>query len=568
MNMLVTPAAVRLASLTCEKIEKAINVQNGLFDTLKILAPKKYTQGKSTFFEKVSDTIFLSQKERQEREALFLRAHEPLANHRRILEHIREYATGEKEKPSLEVQEAMYRCWNGECQKSEKIEFHQAGQEVEVQEELTNLENANLGYKQNIQRPQLTPETMGLVEKVKKAHENAVAQANKPKSDVEKALTSSIVVGTTMSVIGGMTALTQHFIAIGLIASTPFLVFGIPIIAVITTLSLTLSVAYVSLRYNARTEYARKLNAEFFITFIESLNAMLSEILGNTRTILGLQSNTIRLQNETITKQNEVKQDMRTGVAALNQVQANTEALRKSHVRFATTVEDFQEEIRESMREGFDGVQAGFQAGVRALQGLREEPRQVINYITIDAGSLSSEQQRRLQGQASASEIGYEMPSIMLSQEGRESVEMLLEHQPGRQRQDSGGSLPGLSSAGSSPASSSSSSFEGADRSLARYRAPPSFKGKERAEPPIFEEHNIDALLSSDSESDSDTVLTVEEKEQLKQTRAHRKAERKAKIEAFIDAKVKVQVEANNAQMQEKINKQTAILNALGVNVN
>ncbi len=162
----------------------------------------------------VSDTLFLSQEERQVKEALFLGGHEPLANHRHILEQIREYAKGEKEKPSLEVQEAMYRCWNGECQKSEKIEFQQAEPEpepeIDAQEEVVDLEHTKLERKLKIQRPQCTPETMGLVEKVKKAHENTVAQASKPKTDVEKGCTLSIVVGTTMSVVGGLTGLTQQ----------------------------------------------------------------------------------------------------------------------------------------------------------------------------------------------------------------------------------------------------------------------------------------------------------------------------------------------------------------------
>ncbi len=600
MNMLVTPLAVRFVSLSHDRVGEAINTQKLLFKKLNALAPSRSQKDKLTFGEWFTNTILLSEEDRQQRNTLFLRAQELLANNHGMVESLYEYVKeGGKEKPPLEVQEAMYLFWNGERQEAQEIaaqeilpqqevEAQEQGplseqgleaqkplleQTIEAQESLPDLANTKLAFKQKIKRPRFTPETMGLVTRVKEAKENAAAQANKPKSNVEKALTSPMFISTTSGVIGGLTGLTQHLITIGLLTSTAFLVSGMPIIAGIVGLALLLSFAYFSVRYNAKTEYARKLDTEFFSPFIESLDAMLSEILGNTRTILGLQNTTINLQRE-------VKQDMRTGAAALNEVQATT-------AKTAATLQSTSEKVRnlqttvEEVQEGFDTLHGEVQEGFgqvrsirddisRGIQSIKEEminaPRQIINnYIVIDAGSLSLEQQRRLQGQTAARAIGHSAlhPTITLSQEGQELAEILLDHPQQsrsqgviienhtRARKISGGSVASSSSSGSnSPTIGRSPTPESEDEGSSFAQGASSlFKGKGRAEPTILEEYNIDDLLSSDSESDSDGVLTPEQA-----AKAQKRAAKNAKIKALAE---------RNAQLELENAKQKAAIQAL-----
>ncbi len=173
----------------------------------------------------------------------------------------------------------------------------------------------------------------------------------------------------------------------------------------------------------------------------------------------------------------------------------------------------------------------------------------------VDPKYLLPPEQQLLLAQGSATR-----PAITLSREGQESAKTLVNYQPRAHKTSFGSVTSNSSSASASPIIGRfpSPEIEEEDSSFTQHNASSS-KGKGRAEPIIFEEPNIDELLSSDSESDSDEVLTAEEKTQLKKARAQRKAEKNAKIRAFA-----LQFE----EQQKKINKQAAILNALGVNVN
>ncbi len=169
---------------------------------------------------------------------------------------------------------------------------------------------------------------------------------------------------------------------------------------------------------------------------------------------------------------------------------------------------------------------------------------QHITYVqqinVVDPKYLLPAEQQLLLGHGSATR-----PAVTFYQDSQKSAEILLDHQQ-RQRQYSVGSLPDLTFYGSS---SESSSSEG-ESSLALYRA----KARARIEPTIFEEPNINELFSSDSESDSDAVLTAEEKAQFKKAKAQRKAEKNAKLKALFEEQQKRlnDLEAENAAMKQK----------------
>ncbi len=237
------------------------------------------------------------------------------------------------------------------------------------------------------------------------------------------------------------------------------------------------------------------------------------EVIGSYMNILNdMISSIFQIKQDT----SDIKKDMQTAGVALNQVNANVRDLK-------TTIRGLEQKI--------DSAPASIS---------HNDNRQHITYVQqinfVDPKYLLPAEQQLLLAQGSAAR-----PAITFYQESQKSAEILLDHQQ-RQRQGSAGSLPDLTFYGSSLESSSS---EGESRSLAFYRA----KARARIEPTIFEGHNIEELLSSDSESDE--VLTVEEKGQLKKAR---RAKKNAELRALFEEQQKRlnDLEAENAAMKQK----------------
>ncbi len=199
----------------------------------------------------------------------------------------------------------------------------------------------------------------------------------------------------------------------------------------------------------------------------------------------------------------------------------------------------------------------------QTLQSFQEqlnEVRTIHNHNTyninvVDPKHLLPPEQQLLLAQGSTTR-----PAITLSGEGQESAEILLNYPP-RARKTSFGSVTSSSSSSGSDSPtigrSPTPDSEEEGRSLSQGASFLS-KGKGRAEPTILEEHNIDDLLSSDSESDSDAALTPEkvakaQKRAAKNAKIKALAERNAQLEALfqqkVEAEVKVQVKAKLEQM-------------------
>ncbi len=166
----------------------------------------------------------------------------------------------------------------------------------------------------------------------------------------------------------------------------------------------------------------------------------------------------------------------------------------------------------------------------------------------VDPKYLLPLEQQLLLAQGSATR-----PAITLSGEGQESTKTLVNYQP-RVRKTSFSSLTSnSSSASASPIIGRfpSPEIEEEDSPVFQHHASSTLKGKGKAEPTIFKEPNIEELLSSDSESESDEVLTVEEKARLKQARAQRKAEKNARIKALVEHARNLEIE--NARQKAAI---------------
>ncbi len=188
---------------------------------------------------------------------------------------------------------------------------------------------------------------------------------------------------------------------------------------------------------------------------------------------------------------------------------------------------------------------------------INNAPPAITYNVIVDPKYLLPPEQQLLLAQGSA------RPAITLSGEGQESVKTLVNYQPRARKTSSSSATSNSSSASASPIIGRfpSPEIEEEDSSLSQGEASSSFKGKGRAEPIIFEEHNIDELLSSDSESDSDAVLTVEEKAQLKKARAQRKAAKNAKLKAFALQFEEQQKRLNDLELENA--KQKAAIQAL-----
>lgn len=272
-------------------------------------------KNKNTRFERFYNDFWLSEKDRQQQEADIYKSLNLLVNRTSIAKQLYECAENPAQKPSSEVQKAIYLAWDKE---PEEVPF---GAQV-------------------IQGKHFQHELMGLDQSTTDLQAQLIARTNKPLSSIEYLITLPRTKGLLGSALG-LSTIWAGTIQAGLLVVSPLVACGVPL-AIFTSLFLYNAIATSIVdRHYAKTNYANELNKKIMnpLTDIsDQLRKLIWQTYNNSKTII---QQTDQINSAT----GEIKKDMRTGVAALNELADATHQTSK-------TIIQHTDEIKQDLRTG------------------------------------------------------------------------------------------------------------------------------------------------------------------------------------------------------------------------
>ncbi len=272
-------------------------------------------KNKNTRFERFYNDFWLSEKDKQQREADLYKSHNLLVNRTSIAKQLYACAENPAQKPSSEAQKAIYLAWDKEP------------------------EEAPFGP-QAIQGKYFQHELMGLDQSTTDLQALLTARAHKPLSTIEYLITLPRTKGLLGSALG-LSTIWAGTIQAGLLVVSPLVACGVPL-AIFTSLFLYNAIATSIIdRHYAKTNYANELNKKIMnpLTDIsDQLRKLIWQTYNNSKTII---QQTDQINSAT----GEIKKDMRTGVAALNELADATHQSSK-------TIIQHTDEIKQDLRTG------------------------------------------------------------------------------------------------------------------------------------------------------------------------------------------------------------------------
>ncbi len=486
-------------------------------------------KNKNTRFERFYNDFWLSKKDRQQREAALYKSCNLLVNSTSIIKQLYECAENPAQKPTTEVQQAIYLAWDKE---PEEVPFGP----------------------QAIQGKHFQHELMGLDQSTTDLQAQLIARTNRPLSTIEYLITLPRTKGLLGSALG-LSTIWAGTIQAGLLVVSPLVACGVPL-AIFTSFFLYNAIAASILdRHHAKTNYANELNKKIMnpltdisdqlrkliwhtynnsktiIQQTDQINSATGEIKKDVRTGVAAlneladathQTSKAIIQHTDEIKQDlrtgatvllqetgEIKQDMQKGVAALNEIADASEDIKKSQKRFQTTVEEVQEEVQE----GFGSIREDLSVGVG-----------VINEIAARMEAMQRHQQLittlfLAQAQSGALNIS---PELLLQLTGSNMPQLALTSSPEMEViQDTPATNTTLLQPRARTISTGSDTSDGSMPGLSRSTSPSSDSSSDPGSPVVAKKSTFAPAQNDDD--DSVLILSPEEIALIKKYRNGKK---------------------------------------------